>query len=179
MLTTQLSQKYAKAIFALAVEEKKLSEFGAELSEVSEVVSGHAELAAFVRNPQIKAAAKRALFAKLFKEEVSPLVYNFFMLLIDKRRESLLREIAGEYKKLANAAQGIIEAEVTVANALSKMQEEKLVEKLQLTTGKTVVIETRIDKSILGGVIVKIGDKLIDGSVMRQMQSLKTQLLAN
>lgn len=179
MLTTQLSQKYAKAIFEVAVDEHKLSEFGAELSQVSEVVSSHADLEAFINNPQVKAEAKKEVFEKLFKEDVSPMVYNFFMLLIDKRRESLLKEIASEYKALANAAQGIVEAEVTVAHELSKAQEDKLVEKLQITTGKTVVIETKIDKSILGGIVVRIGDKLIDGSVIRQMQALKTQLLAN
>lgn len=179
MLTAQLSQKYAKAVFALAVEENKLTEFGAQLAEASQVIANHAELAAFIKNPQVKAEAKRNVFARLFQEGVSPMIYNFFMLLIDKHRESLLGEIAGEYKKLANAAQGIVEAKVTVAEKLSEAQRAKLVKKLQETTGKTVVIETKIDKSIIGGVVVRIGDKLIDGSVMRQMQSLKTQLLAN
>lgn len=179
MLTTQLSQKYAKAIFEVAVEENKIAEFGAELSAVGEAVEGHQELKLFISNPQVKAEAKKEVFGKLFKEEVSPLVYNFFMLLIDKRREALLKEISLAYKALANEAQGVVEAKVTVASALSPEQKEKLVKKLEVTTGKKVVIETKIDQSILGGVIVRIGDKLIDGSVVRQMQALKAQLLAN
>lgn len=66
-----------------------------------------------------------------------------------------------------------------MAAALSQGQQEQLVAKLEQVTGKTVLVSTRIDKSILGGIVVKLGDKLIDGSVIRRMQSLQKQLMAN
>ena len=179
MLTTQLAKKYARAIFEVAVDEQKLSQFETQLAEVSAAIAGHAELLAFVNNPQIKAEAKKEIFEKLFKDSIDGYVYNFLMLLIDKHRESLLGSIAREYTVLANEAQGILEAKVTVASELSDGQKAKLIEKLQLTTGKKVVVEMKIDQSILGGMIVQIGDKRLDGSITRRMQELKTQLLAN
>lgn len=179
MLATQLAGKYAKAIFALAVEENKLNEFGQQLAAINGVVASHADLAGFFNNYQIKAEAKKEVMRKIFEGELSKNVYNFLMLLIDKRRESLLAAIVSEYKKLANAAQNIVEAKVTVARMLSKEQEAQLMKKLETVLGKTVIMETKIDQSILGGVVVRIGDKLIDGSVVRQMQVLETQLLTN
>ena len=132
-----------------------------------------------MNNPQVQPQAKRDLFSKLFKEDLASTVYNFIMLLIDKRRESLLEAIVERYQALSNDARNIIEAEVTVAAALSQGQQEQLVAKLEQVTGKTVLVSTHIDKSILGGIVVKLGDKLIDGSVIRRMQSLQKQLMAN
>lgn len=179
MLTTRLACKYAKAIFQIAVEENKLNEFGTQLTNVQRVIANHVDLAEFFNNYQIKAESKKEVINKIFQEELSQTVYHFILLLIDKRRESLLKEIVSEYKKLSNAELNIVEAKVTVATALSKVQEEQLIQKLEKTTGKTVVVETKIDQSILGGVVVRIGDKLIDGSVIRQMQVLEAQLLTN
>lgn len=179
MLNIRLAQKYARAIFEVAAEEGQLREFGAQLAEVNKVITSQPDLQAFISNPQVQTEAKKEVIDKLFKEDLTGFVYNFIMLLIDKRRETLLKEIVAAYQKMANQAQNIVEAKVTVASALTKAQEARLIQKLQETTGKTVVVDTTVDKGILGGVIVRIGDKLIDGSVMRQMQALKAQLMAN
>ena len=100
-------------------------------------------------------------------------------LLFDKKREMLLPQIVGEFEVLANEAQNIIKAQVIVATAINVEQRTALINKLSMATGKTVVAEYKIDTGILGGVIVKIGDKLIDGSIVRQIAALKAQLLAD
>lgn len=179
MLTAQLAKRYAKALFEVASEEKQLDAFGAQLAELHETIADHAELEKFINNPRVKKEAKKDLVRKLFEKQLSPFVYNFLRLLIDKRRENILQGVLAEYKNLANAAQNIVPAEVTVAHPLVKKQETQLIEKLKTITGKDVVIETKVDQSILGGVIVRIGDKLIDGSVTRQLETLQKQLLAN
>ena len=179
MLNVQLANKYAVAIFELAKEENQLEAYGDQLAEVSQTIAGQADLKAFINNPQVQPQAKKELLSKLFKEGLASSVYNFIMLLIDKRRESILEEIAGRYQALSDAARNIVKAEITVAVALSEAQQASLVAKLEKVTGKTVFVSTHIDKSILGGVIVKMGDKLIDGSVYSQMQSLQKQLMAN
>ena len=179
MLNIQLANKYAVAIFELAQEENKLEVYGIQLDEICRLISGQADLKAFMNNPQVQPQAKRELFSKLFKEDLASTVYNFIMLLIDKRRESLLEAIVERYQALSNDARNIIEAEVTVAAALIQGQQEQLVAKLEQVTGKTVLVSTRVDKSIIGGIVVKLGDKLIDGSVVRRMQSLQKQLMAN
>lgn len=179
MLTAQLAKRYAKALFEVAQEEKQLDAFGTQLAELHDAISGHAELEKFINNPQVKKEAKKELVQKLFEAQLSPIVYNFLRLLIDKRRENILRGVLAEYKNLANAAQNIVPAEVTVARPLAQKQQAQLVEKLKSITGKRVVIETKVDQSIMGGVIVRIGDKLIDGSVVCQLKTLQKQLLAN
>ncbi len=179
MLNVQLANKYAVAIFELAKEENQLEAYGDQLAEISQTIAGQADLKAFINNPQVQPQAKKELLSKLFKEGLASSVYNFIMLLIDKRRESILEEIAGRYQALSDAARNIVKAEITVAAALSEAQQASLVAKLEKVTGKTVFVSTHIDKSILGGVIVKMGDKLIDGSVCSQMQSLQKQLMAN
>lgn len=179
MLSAQLAKKYARAIFELASEENKLGEYGDELKMVAETVAGHEALKAFIGNPQVKSEAKKEILSKLFQEDTTKRIFHFLMLLVDKRRESLIGEIAKEYKALSNEAQNVVEAKITVASALSEAQEKRLIEKLEKTMGKTVVVEKKIDRSILGGVVVRIGDKLIDGSVTRRVKALKTQLLSN
>jgi F-type H+-transporting ATPase subunit delta len=179
MLNIQLANKYAVAIFELAKEENELEAYGEQLTQVSQVVAAQADLKAFINNPQVQPLAKKELLSKLFKEDLASSVYNFIMLLVDKRRESLLEEIAGRYQALSNAARNIVEAEVTVTSELSDAQKKSLIAKLEKVTGKKVLISTHIDKSIIGGLVVKMGDKLIDGSVVSQMKSLQKQLMAN
>ena len=179
MLTNQLAIRYAKAIYEIAVENSVLKEIGAQLDSVQETIASQEDLADFMYHPHIKPEAKKEVLEKIFKGQLADEVYKFLMLLVDKRREGLLKQIAAEYEVLANVEQNILEADVVVARPLSQEQEARLVKKLSDTTGKRVVIKTKIDASILGGVIVKIGDKLIDGSVIRQMQVLKRNLLIN
>ena len=179
MLTNQLATKYARALYEVAVEENKLNEFGAELKSVTDTVYSQADLADFINHPRINAEAKKKVLGDIMPEQLSGSVHNFIMLLLDKRRESLLKEISKEFTAMSNAKQDIVEAEVTVAYPLSSEQEAKLVDKLSKSTGKTVKIQTKIDKSIVGGVVVKMGDKLIDGSVTSKIKSLGKQLMAN
>jgi len=98
------------------------------------------------------------------------------LLLIDKRRETILPSIFTEFKRLLNEARNMIEADVITALPLDDAEHEALAQKLGVVTGKNVVLKTKIDPTILGGVIVKIGDKLIDGSVARQLKTLQTAL---
>jgi F-type H+-transporting ATPase subunit delta len=104
-------------------------------------------------------------------------VHNFLLLLVDKRREAALPAIIAEYRNLANEARNIAEAEVITAMPLTDAEHKALAVKLSAVTGKNMVLKTQLDTSILGGVIVKIGDKLIDGSVARQLRMLKATLL--
>lgn len=178
MLTNRLAKRYAKAIVEVARDDKKVKEYGQQLQKLHNDLNAHADLMNFMCNPIIRTEAKKEVAAKVFKSELAANVYNFFMLLIDKRRESLLGGIVSEYELLANEAMNIVSAQVTVALPMTADQEKALIKKLEKLTGKTVIIKTKVDKNIMGGVVVRIGDKLIDGSIVRQLDSLKEQLLA-
>jgi len=177
MLANQLAAKYAQAIYELAAEQSMLEQVEMELKLVESTIDKYSDLSILIYHPRVLPQAKKETLSKIFSSDVADIVLKFLMILVDKRRETVLPAIIREYVKLANEARNTVEAEVTVAMPLDINQQIALVNKLGLVTGKTIVLKTQIDKTIIGGVIVKIGDKLFDGSVVRQLQMLKRTLL--
>ena len=176
MLNIQLATKYSRAIFELAQEENKLDDYAKDLLQVYEDVFSLPEAVKFFQNPLIPHQAKKDLLAKAFEKEISPEVFNFLMLLVDKNRIGIFNEIYEIFNGLKNQAQGILVADVITAFPLTKTQETQLNKKLASVTGKKIQIRKHEDKSILGGVIVTIGDKRIDGSAAGRLRSLKGTL---
>lgn len=176
MLNIQLATKYARAIFELAQEEKKLDEYDKDLALVCEDVFSVPEAVTFFKNPLVPHKAKKDLLTKAVKGEVSETVMNFLMLLTDKSRIGIFNEIYEIFSGLKNEAQGILIADVTTAFPLNKEQEKKLSLKLAEVTQKKIKIRSHEDKSILGGVIVTVGDKRIDGSAAGRLQALRSSL---
>ena len=179
MLNIQLATKYARAIFELAQEENKLDDYDKDLASVREDVFTVPEAVNFFKNPLVPHKAKKDLLMKAFKGEVSDNVMNFLLLLTDKSRIGIFNEIYEIFSGLKNDAQGILIADVTTAFPLTKTQEEKLGMKLAEVTKKKIKIRRHEDKSILGGVIVRVGDKRIDGSAAGRLQALKSSLAAD
>ena len=179
MLNLQLAHKYSRAIFELAEEEGKLEKYGEELLEVKKDLEAIPEAKAFFANPQVERKAKKELVTKMYEGELSPSIYHFLLLLVDKRRFALLGVIAEQYREMANAARGIVIADVTTAQPATKAQQEKIAQKLQQVTGKKVELRLHENPALLGGVVVKIGDRRIDGSVAGRLQALQKELLTS
>ena len=179
MLTSQLALKYAQAIFEIATEKSMLDQVEKELKLVAATIAGHEDLAQLIYHPLVPAEAKKETVSRIFAGDLTDFVRNFILLLIDKRREPALPAIVREYIRLANEARNIAEAEVFTAKELSPEQLAALAAKLSQVTGKNIVLKTTVDQELLGGVVVKIGDKLIDGSVVRQLKALKAALVIN
>jgi F-type H+-transporting ATPase subunit delta len=177
MIASQLALRYAEALYELAAEKQALDAVEKELAIVDKTLADYGELATLLYHPQVPVAAKKDTVNKVFGTQVSEYVRNFLLLLIDKRREMALPSIIKEYTVLANKARNIAEAEVTTAVALSDGEQTALKAKLSAVTGKNIVLKTKVDNRLMGGVIVKLGDKLIDGSVVRQLSALKAALL--
>ncbi|MBP2627187.1 MAG: synthase subunit delta [Firmicutes bacterium] len=177
MLANQLATKYAQAIYELAAEKKLLDQVETELKLVESTIDNYSDLSTLIYHPRVLTKTKKETISKIFGQDVADVVLKFLMLLVDKRREAALPAIIREFVRLANEARNIVEAEVTVAMPLNSDQQTALINKLSLVTGKTIILKTQIDKAIIGGVIVQIGDKLIDGSIARQLQMLKNTLL--
>lgn len=177
MLRNQLSLKYAQAMFELAAEKKLLETVGRELSDIEKTINIHTELKSFIYHPCVSAAAKKIVITQVFGE-AGVFVRNFMFLLIDRHREIVFPEIVREYGRLYREARNIVEAEVITAMPLAKADQIALKSKLDAVTGKTVVIKPIVDAQIIGGVIIKMGDKLIDGSVKRQVSAMKAALLS-
>ncbi len=179
MLNLQLAIKYSRAMFLLAEEEGKLNEYGKELRSLSEVLGSEPELKAYLESPMIPRQAKQDAAEKIFVKELSPMVLNFLRLLIDKQRVSLFGEIVHQYEELSNEAQGILIADVTTARSMSESLGKKLADKLGAITGKTIKLRKHLDEKLIGGAVVRMGDRLIDGSLRSRMKALEAQLLAD
>ena len=179
MLNIQLASKYAAAIFEIAKEENKLDGYDKDLGRVRADVFDIPEAVKFFQNPLIPQQAKKDLLKRAFDKEISETVMNFLMLLVDKKRIGVFNEIYDIFTSLKNKEQGILIADVTSAFPLSKKQQDALVRKLGNLTGRKVKVRTHKDESILGGLIVKIGDKRIDGSAAGRLRSLRNSLSVN
>jgi len=179
MLTNQLALKYAQALYELSAQKNLLDQVEAELRLVESTMNTHHDLSTLIYHPRVLAQAKKETISKIFSRDVADFVLKFLMLLVDKRRETILPAIIREYVKLANSVRDIVEAEVTTAVPLDQDQQSALMKKLGTVTGKTIILKMQVNKAIIGGVIVKIGDKLIDGSVARQLEALKNALIHN
>ena len=177
MLANQLASVYAQAIYELADSKNMLDGVERELKLVDETIRSHQDLSGMMYHPMVPPQAKKDVMIRLFGEDLTEFVRNFLLLLMDKRRETAFPGIVKEYIRLANARRNIAEAEVITAVPLSEEQQQALREKLSSVTGKRITLLPRVDKTILGGVVVNIGGKLIDGSVSGKIQSMKAALL--
>ncbi len=176
MLENSAVERYGKALFELAVEENQLGLFGKELSGIYDILVNHSDLERLLNHPRIQEDDKKDLMNKILGSEVSPLILNFIMLIIDKGRESLLKEIIKYYQYLEREARGILEVEVFTAFELTSDNQQKLNTKLSKLTGKEVELKMMIDSTLVGGIKLKIGDQIIDGSIKRHLELIKENL---
>ena len=176
MLNIQLASKYATAIFEIAKDEKNLDGYDKDLGRVRADVFSIPEAVKFFQNPLVPQQAKKDLLKRAFDKEISETVMNFLMLLVDKKRIGVFNEIYDIFTSLKNKEQGILIADVTTAFPLTKKQQDALIKKLTTLTGRKIKVRPHKDESILGGLVLKIGDKLIDGSAAGRLRALQTAM---
>ena len=160
MLNIQLANKYARAIFELAQEDNKLDQFDKDLSFVRDYIFSIPDAVAFFKNPLVPHQAKKDLLFKALNGSISDTVLNFLFLLSDKNRIGIFIDIFNIFFNLKNDAQGILIADVSSAFPLSDLQLNSLSIKLAAVTNKKIFIRSHFNPDILGGIIVRIGDKL-------------------
>ncbi len=177
MLDNAIARRYASAFFILAQEQGKLNEYEAELAEVIKTVDAHEDLHKVLANQLLAADAKKAIMEQIFSGSVSNSTVDFLKVILDKHRETYLKDIYNEFVVQANDARNIRDAEVTAAKELSESELETIKAKLNAMTGKTIRLTTKVDPSLVGGLKVQLGDKVIDGSVTKRLELLKEALL--
>ena len=179
MLNMELARKYARAIFELACEDDALLEYGVDLAKVQRLYTECPELKAYLCNPNIQPEDKKSLLKEVFEGGVRETVLNFLLLLIDKRRMMVFDAIHAIFGQLSNEKLGIAVADVTTVEPLSETQKAELMEKLGRVTGKEVSLREHRDPSLIGGVVVRIGDRRIDGSIKGRLEAMTAELMAN
>lgn len=176
MLRNGAVERYARALFELAVEEGRINEFSQDLQGIHQILTDHSDLEKLLYHPRIRENEKKDLMKRLLGDKVSPLVLNFIMLTIDKGRETLLKSIIEYYEHLAKEAKGIVEVQVYTAFELTSANEAELTAKLQQMIGKSVELQVTVDRSLIGGMKLRIGDRVIDGTIQRHLERLQENL---
>ena len=177
MARTAAARRYAKALFELAKESGRVAEIGGELASIGDLLEGNAELHNVLFRPLHPVAQRRAVLDGVTERlGASPTVRSFFSLLIDQRRLVDFPAIRDEFERLASEDAGLRRAEIVSAGALRDDQLERLRRALSNRTGSEVEITVRVDPSLLGGVIAKVGDLVFDGSLRTQLRQLRANL---
>lgn len=176
MIETHVAGRYARALFNVALSRGTVDIIGSELFQLKSFSDKDGRLISFLQAPQVLTEHKTAMVRTLFTTRLSPALLSFVLLLIEKGRVNLLNEIARDYEKLMEEHKGIIRARVTTAVDVDKAFKAALTEKLKRLTGKDIDLIHRIDKSIIGGIIVQLNYKVIDHSVRHQLSSLRHDL---
>jgi F-type H+-transporting ATPase subunit delta len=180
MTSRAAGTRYARALFDVALKEADIQQVGRDLTGFAELVAGNDLLARVLSNPAIPAARKRAVVEQLLARAggVSPVVIKLLGLLADRDRLILLPDIAAAYRNRLMEQARVVRAEVVTAVPLPADRVAALQRGLAGATGRDVQLETRVDASIIGGAITRIGSTVYDGSVSRQLEKMKEALTA-
>ncbi|MFN8633460.1 MAG: F0F1 ATP synthase subunit delta [Chloroflexota bacterium] len=168
--------RFAEAAFAVARDSNRLDAWLDALEQASSLYDNHAAQL-FLTSPVEPAAKKRAVLEALLPN-VSAEVQRFLAILAHRDRLELVPEIAVVFRRLVNEYRNVAVATVTTAVPIDERQRSQIAAKLGQRLGKTIVVETRVDPSILGGVVAQVGDNVIDGSVRGRLDRLRRTLTA-
>jgi F-type H+-transporting ATPase subunit delta len=177
MARTAAARRYAKALFELAKESGQVAEIGGEIKGIGDLLEGNPELHDVLFRPLHPVAQRRAVLEGVTERMgASPTVRSFFSLLIDQRRLVDFPAIRDEFERLSSEDAGLRRAEIVSAGALRDDQLERLRRAISTRTGGEVEVAVRVDPSLLGGVIAKVGDLVFDGSLRTQLRQLRANL---
>jgi F-type H+-transporting ATPase subunit delta len=177
LISSNIAKRYARAFFAIAAEEKRYEEFSRELGGFSAVLKENKNLGEFLANPVFDQPDKKAVLESVLEKiRVSPMTANFLKLLVDKRRIGILSDIEGSYRELMDDALKKVRVSVTTAFPLTGELSVRLQTKLEELTGREVELNVLEDQSLLGGIVVRVGDTLYDGSIRTQLDNIRNLL---
>ena len=172
-----IARPYAEAAFRLADAQGKLADWSATLANLSSVAADERVRAA-IGDPNISVAKVAGLFIAILSGKLSGEAENFVRVLAENGRLDVLPEIRTQYEVLKNEREGVVEAEVYTAFEMDQVQVADLVSRLEKNTGRKVRARVNVDKSLIGGVKIVIGDKVIDGSARAQLSALENAMKA-
>jgi len=172
-----IARPYAEAAFRLADAQGRLAEWSAALANLA-AVAVDARVRAAVGDPNLSAAKLAGLFLSVLAGKLSGEAENFVRVLAENGRLDVLGEIRAQYEALKNEREGTVEAELFTAFDMDPAQVADLVVRLEKKTGRKVKARVSVDQSLIGGVKIVIGDKVIDGSARAQLAALETALKA-
>ncbi len=178
MLKGAIARRYAAAVFELALKQNTLDRTLDDVQEIAQIFSRRT-LAYLLREPKIPAQRKERVLRDALKSNVLPTSLNLALLVVQRGLVDLMPNIASELRQMVLDHNNQVVAEVTTAAPMDEAQTALVTQALADKTGKTILLQAKVNPAILGGVIARVGDQVIDGSVQQRLQVLKRQLLTS
>lgn len=178
MLPLKAGRRYAGALFFLALAEGVHERVYQDLKGVCQLLDQSRRFRMFLHSPNVSLAEKKKVVAQVLGEGVSSRFLEFLEFLIERRRADILPAVLVQYHRLANDYAGIIEVDVTSAMSLTDGEREELRARLAARTQRTVVLREHLETGVLGGVMVRYGDHVVDGTITTYLAYLRQHLRA-
>lgn len=177
MRDVSISRNYAETLLALAQKANAAEEWGTLIHAVAGAIESDVMLQRFLAAPQVSALQKRQILAKAFEGKAPPIFIKFLQKLVTNRRQLLIPRIATAYTDLLDEAAGRVHARLTLARAAGDAEVQAMAAQLGKVLKKTVIPHVTVNEQILGGVVVRVGDTVMDGSVRRRLGKVRAKML--
>ena len=178
MKNVTVARNYAEALFAVALAKRQIEPFGDLIDAVAGAIQADERIAVALESPRVAKDAKAGILERGLKGAAPREFVRFLQAVVRRGRQGLLAEIAQEYQALVDQQLNRVHAGVVLANEADAKLQKQIVERLTEALGREVRAHFRVDPAILGGVVVRVGDRILDGSVKRRLVALKRRMLA-
>lgn len=176
--TQSIEKVYARSLLELAESSAQVEQIREELSELTRLLDAEPGLRDLLGSRMVSAAERHTSLERLFKGNISDLLYRFLQVVNDKGRLNLLAPIALAYGKLVDEQQGLVDVDVYVATRLNDAESRRVTEGLSKALNRRVTMHQSVDETLIGGMKIRVGDKLIDASVATQLRRMREQIVA-
>ena len=176
---TRVASRYAKSFIDLTMEQGVLEQAYADMKCIVDLCKANHEFVIFLKSPIIKTDKKQAVLTEVFGAKLNKVTSSYIKLITSKKREIYLSEIATEFVNQYKEKKKILTAVVTTASGIDDVTRKKIIEVVKGIGNSDVVIEEKINKDIIGGFIIRVGDKQMDASIARKLNSLKRTFKEN
>jgi F-type H+-transporting ATPase subunit delta len=177
--TSPLAVAYARSLLELAEQRQQMQQVDEELRGLREVIETNPTFGAFLRDPSIGEPERKEMLDRVFGGKLSPLLMNFLGVVNAHGRLGKLEEVARAYDELLDERLGKIEVDVTVAQRLGGDELEQVRKSVSAALKKDAVVHQYVDESIIGGIVLRVQDRLIDASVKAQLEGMRRRMLEN
>jgi F-type H+-transporting ATPase subunit delta len=176
---TRVAARYAKSFIDLTTEQGVFEQAYADMKYISEVCKSNQDFASFLKSPIIKTDKKQAVLKEIFAGKLNKITDAYIQLITSKKREIYLAEIATEFVNQYKEKKKILTAVITTANGLDDVIRKQVMDMVKGTGSSEVVLEEKINKDIIGGFIIRVGDKQVDASILNKLNNLKRTFTEN
>jgi F-type H+-transporting ATPase subunit delta len=177
MISSKITRRYALALMELAEEQKQVDRIVQDMELLQQAARESKDFVLFLKSPVVKKEKKKSVIKELFQNKLSSLSLDFLMLLCEKGREEILRQLIIQFFVLRDERLGIVTVDVKAATELSKDQVDQIQKRFEGITKKRVRLSFNLDTHLKGGFIARVGDTVFDGSVRRQLERMREHFL--